>query len=1249
MRTHSKTPVIRSAGTFTEELKETMNTSGRKGGIKMKQKVTKIRFLMGVLIAACLIFSLAVPVPSHAESTKTVRVGYYENEIFQEGAQEGAVKTGYAYEYYRKLAEYTGWKYEYVYGSFADLYQMLLDGDIDLLAGLARKEDRVGLIGYPDAAMGHESYNLVKHEGDAEINADPVTLTGKKIGVMESALVDALQSFLDKHGVKAKVITFPDYDSLFASFNAGKLDVLAGEGDSGFSMNDAVILYSFGSSDYYLTVNIKRPDLLEQLNTAQTLLTVEEPNYLNSLSTKYYSGSLASRAHSAVETEWLKSHNELRVGYLETYLPYSDTDENGQATGIVTDVTEQLLKSLNIDTLSVSYHGYGNYDDMIADLVSGKIDTAFPVGGGLYYSEESGIYQTNPVVSAATEIVFRGEFNRDDISHFAVNENNRMQYYYVRTHFPDAEITFYPSANDCLDAVAAGKEDATTLNGLRANDMLKNTRYESLSLLQLSQSDDRCFGVAMGDEGLLKLLNRGINVLGVDYGQNQAYRYADGLYSYTFFDLVRQHLAIFILGILAIAAVIISLLIRDNRRSRAQIKEKETARTELEDNNRKLEESRKALLENNEIIASAGFGVWHIILEDGKAPRMRGNVKMIELLGITGQELTEEEIYDFWYSHIDEEAIPSVQKSVSEMLEGKLSENTYLWKHPEKGMIYVRCGGTAEALDEHTHHLSGYHSDVTEIVRAEQEKQKALSDALIAAEHANHAKTAFLNNMSHDIRTPMNAIVGFTALAASHMDHPEQVKDYLQKISVSSQHLLSLINDVLDMSRIESGKVTIEESDVHLPDVIHDLRTIIQANVTAKQQELLIDTQDVKHEDIITDKLRLNQVLLNILSNAIKFTPAGGTISFRLIEEPSSRADTANFVFRIKDNGIGMSKEFLKTIFEAFTRERTSTVSGTQGTGLGMAITKNIVDMMGGSISVESEEGKGSEFIVRIPCRIGESKGVSEKIPELQGLRALVADDDTNSCLSVSAMLRDIGMRPDWTNYGKEAVIRAKEAKDQADEFKVYIIDWMMPDLNGIETVRRIRKIVGDDAPIIILTAYDWTDIEDEAKQAGVTAFCSKPIFMSELKSVLAKPFLIEKPAADEAPAALDFTGKRILLAEDNEMNQMIAVEILKNAGFAIDIASNGAKAVEKMEQTPAGTYDVILMDIQMPIMDGYEAARQIRGMDDQKKAEIPIVAVTANAFEEDRKIALEAGMNGHLAKPYDIDAIMQTLSVLLK
>ena len=501
--------------------------------------------------------------------------------------------------------------------------------------------------------------------------------------------------------------------------------------------------------------------------------------------------------------------------------------------------------------------------------------------------------------------------------------------------------------------------------------------------------------------------------------------------------------------------------------------------------------------------------------------------------------------------------------------------------------------------------------------------------------------------MSHDIRTPMNAIVGFTTLAASHIDNRELVQDYLGKITVSSQHLLSLINDVLDMSRIESGKMTLEEADVHLPELIHDLRTIIQANLTAKQLELFIDTLDVVNEDIVADKLRLSQVFLNILSNAIKFTPSGGTISFRVIEKTSLPDGRAYSEFRIRDTGIGMSEEFRQTIFEAFTREKTSTVSGIQGTGLGMAITKSIVDMMGGTISVDSEVGQGTEFVVCIPCKLSSTPTKYEPIPELRGLRVLVADDDTNSCLSVCAMLRQIGIRPDWASSGKEAVIRAKDAMQYDDAFWGYIIDWMMPDMNGVETVRRIRKVIGGDVPIIILTAYDWADIEEEAREAGVTAFCSKPLFMSELSSALAKPFRQQKEAAPE-PRSVDFSGKRILLAEDNEMNQIIAEAILTESGFAVEIASNGEQAVEMMQSAPAGTYDVILMDIQMPKMDGYQAAKGIRKLEDARKAAIPIIAVTANAFEEDRKLALEAGMNGHLAKPYDVPKMLETLGELL-
>ncbi len=539
--------------------------------------------------------------------------------------------------------------------------------------------------------------------------------------------------------------------------------------------------------------------------------------------------------------------------------------------------------------------------------------------------------------------------------------------------------------------------------------------------------------------------------------------------------------------------------------------------------------------------------------------------------------------------------------------------------------------------------------DAERRLREQLEKQKLdLQDALAAAQHANRAKTTFLNNMSHDIRTPMNAIIGFTSLAATHIDNPEQVQVYLSKITTSSNHLLSLINDVLDMSRIESGKVKIEEKETSLPEIMHDLKTIVQADIASKQLDFYIDTADVVNEHILCDKLRLNQALLNLLSNAMKFTKPGGIVSVRVLQKGGAQEGWAFYEFQIKDTGIGMSKEFLEHVFEPFERERTSTVSGIQGTGLGMAITKNIVDMMGGQISVVSEEGKGTTFTVTLQFKICSGPVRQDVIPELKGLRALVVDDDFNTCSSVTKMLSTIGMRPDWTTSGKEAVLRVRLAEEQNDEYAAYIIDWLMPDMNGIEVVRRIRGIIGAETPIIILTAYDWSDIEEEARNAGVTAFCSKPIFLSELREILESPFLRENTEARVQKEQAAFKGKSILLVEDNELNQEIAVEILKEAGFGVEVADDGAVAVEKMKAAEPGRYDLILMDIQMPILNGYDATRQIRGLERKEIAGIPIIAMTANAFEEDKQAALEAGMNGHIAKPIDVGMLMAALEEIL-
>ena len=542
----------------------------------------------------------------------------------------------------------------------------------------------------------------------------------------------------------------------------------------------------------------------------------------------------------------------------------------------------------------------------------------------------------------------------------------------------------------------------------------------------------------------------------------------------------------------------------------------------------------------------------------------------------------------------------------------------------------------------------GFHN-VDDEMRAEMEKKNLLEDALFQANRASRAKSTFLSNMSHDIRTPMNAIVGFTTLALTHLGQTELVEEYLKKILTSGNHLVSLINDVLDMSRIESGKMHLEEALCRLPDILHGLRSIVQGDIAAKQLELFIDTVDVYDEEIYCDKLRLNQVLLNLLSNAIKYTGAGGIVSVRIIEKPGAPSGFANFDFCIRDTGIGMSEEFVEHIFEPFERERNSTISGIQGTGLGMSITKNIVEMMNGSIDVKSEQGTGTEFTVHLTFRLGSEPKEPVTIPQLKNCRALVVDDDFNTCDSVSYMLQQIGLRAEWTLSGREAVLRTRQAKMRGDNYSVYLIDWLMPDMNGVEVARRIRMETGDDVPIIVLTAYDWSDIEEEARQAGVTAFCSKPLFLSELRSCLHSVVTAGSESSEPVKTTVKIRSGHILLAEDNELNQEIATAILQEAGFTTDVASNGQIAVDMLKASQPGYYSLVLMDVQMPVMDGYSATKQIRALPDSALSSIPILAMTANAFEEDRQTALKCGMNGHVTKPIDIKKLFETLDMLLR
>ena len=535
--------------------------------------------------------------------------------------------------------------------------------------------------------------------------------------------------------------------------------------------------------------------------------------------------------------------------------------------------------------------------------------------------------------------------------------------------------------------------------------------------------------------------------------------------------------------------------------------------------------------------------------------------------------------------------------------------------------------------------------DVTALKEREMQIRMALQDASEAAEAANRAKSDFLARMSHDIRTPMNAIMGMTAVAAMHLDDRERLTDCLGKITVSSRHLLALINDVLDMSKIESGKVTLSEEPFSMADMVDSIVTIIRGQVNSKRQELKVHISDIEHENVIGDTLRLRQVFVNILGNAVKFTPENGTITFSIRENESRIHGMACYEFVCEDTGIGMDEAFLKTIFDPFTRSENSVSRNIEGTGLGMSITRNIVRLMEGDIQVESQVGVGSRFTVQIHLKLQDLE--AEDVEELANLRILVADDDKDSCIAACEILEGIGMQAEWVSSGEEAVLRTRKSHEEGDDFAAVILDWKMPGKDGIETAREIRQQVGDGVPIIILSAYDWTDVEDRARDAGIQAFIEKPLFRSRLvyalKSVLSRDDGKKQMEMEELHQA-GFQGKRVLLVEDNELNREISEELLTAIDVEVEQAEDGKQAVEKVQSSSPYHYDLIFMDIQMPVMNGYEAARRIRRLDREDTGKVPIIAMTANAFADDVREAYDAGMNDHVAKPVEVAKLVEVL-----
>lgn len=908
-----------------------------------------------------------------AQSAETVKVGYYFSNNFQEGMDDRSPKSGYSYEYLQKLASYTGWKYEYVYGEWDELFERLKDGEIDLMAGVAYSEDRVDQIGYPDSEMLNETFYIYKDTDDSSMQCGNIaSYSGKKIGTLkgDQRMTAALEQWKARHRADIEIEYYSDFTECARVFNEQQIDGFVSADNVVSSYSGITPVEKIGKQLFYLCTAKEREDLLSELNMAMSIMNERDAVEVDELRNKYYTETTVSVFLSQQEQQWMKEHAQITVGYLADYLPYCDKAEDGSATGLVSDIVPDLFDALSGDyDPEIIYRCFDDQQEMLDCLKNGEVDFVMPVSDGKWYAEQEEFVQSSAVVAFPIALVYREPYDNEVTSRIAVNQNNLRQYWYTLANYPDAEIVMYDGIEACIDAVNSGEADSTLLSALRVSQLLNGEK--KLNIITLSDSEKLCFGVAAGNKALLQILNHGLSILGESYGLNHTYRYLDTVVTYTLTDVIQDHVWLFI-GLLTVLLILI----------------------------------------------------------------------------VT------------YFIHREQE-----QKKAAQ------------------------------------HEL----------------KQKELLEkALCAAKQASVAKKVFLQNMSHDIRTPMNAVLGFTNLAIQAGGDTEKTQDYLSKIKISGNHLLGIVNEVLEISRIESGQTKLDESVWSIADIVKETDIIIRDQALAKKQEFSIDIWQVQDMYIYCDKLRVKEILVNLLGNAVKYTQTGGSISLRIIQKPCEKENFGNYEIHVKDNGCGMSEEFLQKIFEPFERQANSTISGIQGTGLGMTIIKGFVDAMGGTIDIKSEENKGTEIIVRLCQRIAEAPEKSE-----------------------------------------------------------------------------------------------------------------------EQKTISCSPEL--------------FAGKRVLLVEDNSMNREIATAILEEAGFKVDTAENGAIAVEKVTYYPEGFYDVILMDIQMPVMDGYTATRKIRSLENKAIAKIPIIAVSANAFDEDRQTSLEAGMNGHLAKPIVVDELLEVLGGILE
>ena len=1203
------------------------------------------------LFICFLLLASNIPAAAAEEPTnnRTVKAGVFFFDGYHMKDDDG-VYTGYGIELLNLISQYSHLNFEFVGydNTWEEMQSMLLNGEIDVVTSARKTRERTEIFGFSQPIERNSTILSVLKENTSIVSGDYSTYDGMTVGLLTGSSQNrTLPAFAEENGFTYQAREYANTNQLETALQSGEIDAIL---TSNLRRAENERVLDTTNIDYFYAITRKDDqELLDEINYAITQMNLHEGDYwANNLYNKYYGNGAPSVSNvdfTQRELDYIEAvvsgKKRITVTSMPDRRPYSYA-EDGDLKGIQPQYFDRLMQTAGLPYEMIVPEDNAEYDRL---KDSGDVDVIIDYQQSASVEMEyiDGGFLTNTYMNTGTTLVTRKDYS-GPVSSLALLEG-LVGLPLEHEQFKNVRIQTYSSPKDVVQAVLDGKTDAAFMRTYTAQYFVNNDSTNSLQFSMID-SDQVVFNMyipSSSDHELVNILNKCILQMPDDVLNQLITEYIAGTpKNIAFLEYMAAHPGtIFLLA--ALAALAIGIILFLYLRSRWNNK----LLRATEQSNQKLEEQ----LAIANALSRDLLTIYKLDMRTGSVTAL----KMDEYMP-SGMDWASGKAFPYTealHRYIEERIQDENKDKMKEVLSLERLREELSVRPEYTGNYCVRLDGevhnfqfvcVAYQTEDQTapRALIGFRN-IDDIVHTEQKQKAALEDALHMAQAASEAKTAFLSSMSHDIRTPMNAITGFLTLMRDEAEHPEMVREYIQRIDDASQHLLSLINDVLDMNKIESGSTTLNLAEMNLAEVIAEINTIIQPQAKAKNQTFEIFVSHLNFEHLLGDKMRINQILINLLSNSVKYTQENGSIEMRVEELPQVVTNYSRIRFTISDNGLGMSEDYLKVIFDPFTREDTKVTHQIQGTGLGMAITKSLVDLMGGSIKVNSKLGEGSTFIVELELRIREQENDSRFWTNYQIARMIVVDDDEEVCRNVVKTIAGAGLSTEYATTGEHAIQILREAQNAGKPYDLILLDWKMPGLNGLETARLIRET--SDTPILLLTSYDWREIEQEAVEIGVNHFMPKPFFMSTFKEAVR--LMMDRTKESKRQESDVVKGMHILIVDDIEVNRIILVKLLGTLGAECDTASNGKEAFEKFIDAPNG-YDLILMDVQMPEMNGYEATRAIRASSHPFAKAVPIIAMTANAFVDDVRDAIESGMDAHIAKPVQIDTLKATIQQVL-